>query len=347
MKQVEKISLSSVPFSIEKDAYDRLCAYLADINAHYKDSEGGDEVVDGIEERMAELFKEKTLDDGVINIGLVEEVIGRLGSPADIDSGSPEETEGQQRKKPRGSASRRLYRDRDNKVLFGVCSGLGAYFDIDRVYIRLLFFILFAMGFFTEGIFFVVVIALYLALAISMPAAVTVEDKCRMYGSGVDISGIEERIRYRSAAGTGKAVRDSGVRSRHSSSVAASVITKVFGCIVLITGISGLIFGSLTALWVRMFNDYVAFETDFEFMQLYNAYVLPFTHSVLFMILLYLIVLIPFIWMIYCGIKLIFSFKSPKWHPGIVMLFAWLILVIVALVVVSFRFYDLWYIYSM
>ena len=42
-----------------------------------------------------------------------------------------------------------------------------------------------------------------------------------------------------------------------------------------------------------------------------------------------------------------FSFKSPKWHPGIVMLFAWLILVIVALVVVSFRFYDLWYIYSM
>ena len=189
MKQVEKISLASVPFSIEKDAYDKLCTYLSDINAHYKDSQGGDEVVDGIEERMAELFKEKTAADGVVTMELVDEVICRLGRPADIDCDPSEE------KSRRNRISKRLYRDKDNSMIFGVCSGLGAYFNIDKAIVRLIFFILFFIGFFTDGIFFGIVLFSYIALAVCMPAAVTVEDRCRMYGNGTDISGIEEQIR--------------------------------------------------------------------------------------------------------------------------------------------------------
>lgn len=334
MKQVEKISLASVPFSIEKEACDKLYAYLSGINAHYKEMDGGNEIIEGIEERMAELFREKTSDEGVVGMELVEEVIKRMGKPSDMDSEIPEDGK-------RPSVSKRLYRDIDSKVLFGVCSGLAAYLNIDKVYLRLIFLALLFLGFFTDGVFFGVAVFLYLAFAISMPAAVTVEDRCRMYGDSVDIAGIEEKVKYRSDSGR------HSVRSKKGTSVVASVIVKLLGVLVLLTGISGLVAGSLTALWTNMLNDYVSHWADLEFMELYSVYVLPMLGNIWFMILMYLVVLIPFIWMIYCGLKLIFGFKSPKWHPGLVMVFAWLALVITMLVVVSCNVYEFWYFYNL
>lgn len=40
--------------------------------------------------------------------------------------------------KERNTQPKRLYRSRTNKVFAGVCGGLGEYFDIDPVVIRLL-----------------------------------------------------------------------------------------------------------------------------------------------------------------------------------------------------------------
>lgn len=40
----------------------------------------------------------------------------------------------------------KLYRSRDNRVLLGVCGGLGEYFDIDPVIVRLLLVIFTLMG---------------------------------------------------------------------------------------------------------------------------------------------------------------------------------------------------------
>jgi len=42
---------------------------------------------------------------------------------------------------------RRVYRSRKNKLLGGVCSGIAEYFEIDPVLVRLLFVLLFFMGF--------------------------------------------------------------------------------------------------------------------------------------------------------------------------------------------------------
>ena len=44
------------------------------------------------------------------------------------------------------SNNKRLERDLSNKVLGGVCSGLGNYFGIDPIFWRILFFILFFAG---------------------------------------------------------------------------------------------------------------------------------------------------------------------------------------------------------
>ncbi|AFD07840.1 PspC domain-containing protein [Solitalea canadensis] len=38
---------------------------------------------------------------------------------------------------------KRLYRNTDNKVISGVCSGLGEYFNLDPTIVRIIFLILF------------------------------------------------------------------------------------------------------------------------------------------------------------------------------------------------------------
>jgi phage shock protein C len=46
---------------------------------------------------------------------------------------------------PRKTSYKRIYRSDTEKVIFGVCGGLGDYFNLDPVIFRI-FFILFAFG---------------------------------------------------------------------------------------------------------------------------------------------------------------------------------------------------------
>lgn len=60
------------------------------------------------------------------------------------------------------SAPRRLHRSSSNKMLLGVCGGLGEHFDIDPTILRLLF----VLGLFLGG----TSIVLYIVLAVIMPS---------------------------------------------------------------------------------------------------------------------------------------------------------------------------------
>lgn len=43
--------------------------------------------------------------------------------------------------------AKKLYRSDDNKILLGICGGIGEYFDIDPVIVRILLVILIFLGF--------------------------------------------------------------------------------------------------------------------------------------------------------------------------------------------------------
>jgi phage shock protein PspC (stress-responsive transcriptional regulator) len=77
---------------------------------------------------------------------------------------------------------RRLYRDNDDKVIAGVCSGIGHRLGIDAVWMRLLFIIIFFFA--GSGIL------VYIILAIVMPKAITPTQKLEMRGDPVNISSI-------------------------------------------------------------------------------------------------------------------------------------------------------------
>lgn len=185
MKKTITVSIGSIVFHIEEDAYDRLSRYLDAIKAHFRGFEGKDELISDIEARIAEILLGK-LNPGkeVITIEDIDEVITILGQPADFDTG--DETQGTTADPAASYRQKRLYRDPERKTIGGVCSGLGAYFGIDPVWMKIIFLVLiFASGF---------SILVYLILWIAVPEARTTAEKLEMRGEPVNLSNLEKSI---------------------------------------------------------------------------------------------------------------------------------------------------------
>ena len=82
---------------------------------------------------------------------------------------------------------RRMYRDPDARIIGGVCSGFGAYWNVDPTLIRIIFIVL--------AIFGLAGVLIYLILWIVLPEATTVAQKLEMRGESVNISNISDFIR--------------------------------------------------------------------------------------------------------------------------------------------------------
>lgn len=190
MKKVVTISIAGRSFYIDEDAYQRLEQYLRELEDWSRGKEGGREMFTDIEGRIRELFEEKiNPSTGVITPGLVDEIVSIMGQPEDF---AGETTEDSGRTKTEETTNipprRRLYRDLDDRVLGGVCSGIAAYFNIDRVVVRVLFALL-------PFLSFGAIIPIYVILWIAIPPAVTSAQRLEMHGHDVNISNIEKNIR--------------------------------------------------------------------------------------------------------------------------------------------------------
>jgi len=187
MKQTISINLGGIVFNIDDDAYSKLKGYLDQIEIYFANDKEGTEILSDIENRIAELFQERSKGTGrVIDIKDVNEVIRILGDPEEI--GGPENSHEQSRQtKYSSSRYRRIYRDPDNRVLGGICSGMGAYWQIDPLVIRILFLI----AFFGFGIGLII----YLILWIVIPEARTAAQKLEMKGEPVNISNLGKTVK--------------------------------------------------------------------------------------------------------------------------------------------------------
>ncbi len=202
MKKVVNASIGGKGFALDDDAYARLSAYFDHFKARLnQDSQSArNEVMSDLEGRIAELF-----DQGiggatyrVVDLDLVNRVVGQLGmpdgsaepmdwgqgassasGPSTASTGSA--TSGTGTAGPdlsyngeKGEAKKRLYRDSDNKAIGGVCSGLGAFLNIDITVVRII--ILLALLLWGSGL------VVYLVLWIVVPLAKTPAQKCEMRG---------------------------------------------------------------------------------------------------------------------------------------------------------------------
>jgi phage shock protein PspC (stress-responsive transcriptional regulator) len=184
MKITVSINLGGYSFNIDEDAYAELKMYLRNLELHFAGEESASEILSDIETRMAELFRTKiTSYKQVINIEDVHQVISVLGTPEDIsDSDGPTS-----REKFSSPGYHRMYRDPDNRIIGGVCSGMGAYWNIDPLIIRIIFIALILAG----GIG----VMIYLILYVVLPEAKTTAQKIEMKGDPVNIHNIKEAVK--------------------------------------------------------------------------------------------------------------------------------------------------------
>lgn len=176
------VGIGSCSFVIDEDAYQKLDAYLTRFRSGMDASEAA-EVMEDVEQRIAELFLEYAGSaNRVITLEFVDKVIEQLGYPennATQDNASGAGSRNSQRgytayngvgERPK----RRLYRNREDTVIGGVCSGLAAYCDMDVVLFRVLAVVAFLCG--SVGFW------VYIILWIAVPAARTATEKCEMRG---------------------------------------------------------------------------------------------------------------------------------------------------------------------
>jgi phage shock protein PspC (stress-responsive transcriptional regulator) len=193
MNKTLTINLAGLVFNIEENAYQILKEYLVAIKNQFKSEEGCDEIVADIESRLAELLKAKTHAGKQVLVDEdIHEAINVMGKPSDFEDNASEEKQTgssarEQKNNYYKSKTRRVFRDGDNKVLGGVCSGIASYFDTDPLWIRLALVVLF-FGF---GSGFL----LYIILWIIIPEAKTTAEKLEMRGDPIDINTISQTVK--------------------------------------------------------------------------------------------------------------------------------------------------------
>ena len=95
MKKNITINLLGRLYAIDEDAYELLKRYTDSLRSYFSRREGGEEIADDIEARIAELFDElKASGVQAITIEHVQDIIHRVGSPEEMES--PLSSEGEE-----------------------------------------------------------------------------------------------------------------------------------------------------------------------------------------------------------------------------------------------------------
>jgi len=338
MNKTVNINLAGIFFHIDENAYAKLQRYLEAIKRSFTDSQGRSEILLDIEARIAELFNERIKNEKqVITIKEVEEVITIMGQPEDYivdeeifdDEPQPRQTT---------QSTRKLYRDTENAYIGGVSSGLGHYFDIEPLWIRLAWVCLFIFG----GAGFLI----YILLWILMPAATTTAEKLSMSGKPVNITNIEQKVKegFSSVKDSIDEVADK-VKQKDFSKVGDKVqstsrsffdalgniimfffkiLAKFIGIILMIVGASTLI-----ALIIALFSAGVADIIHIPGVDFVNAANTSNVPIWLVSLLTLLAVGIPFFFIFLLGLKiLVNNLKSIGSVAKFTLLGLWLISII-------------------
>lgn len=303
MKRTLDVNIGGFVFHIDEDAYEKLNIYIESLKKHYKNSEEGEEIINDIESRIAELLHEKKSNiNEVITSDDINSIISTLGSPEDIfEEEEPPITY---------KAAKKLYRDPDNRILGGVSAGLAAYFGLPIILIRILF-IIFAFASFG------IAILIYMILWIVTPKAITAKQKLEMKGDPINVSNIEKSIKQEYSevkenikSQSPKIKKDINTfwgKVRSFFLGIGRVILILLGCILIVTGSLAL----LSIIGTLFLTNWVILP--FGDLHLYNIVpelILNTPNTILFYISIFLILGIPFIMLVFAGLKLIFRFKS-------------------------------------
>ena len=319
MKEVKKCSISGVAFTMDTDAYEALEAYLDSLKKSYREAPDGAEIVADIEARIAELILSAQDNTRVVEKPLILNIIQQMGSAEDISDQSADHD--LHCDTPR--IPRRLYRDTENAKLGGVCAGIGKYFDIDPVWVRLGLFLPLLLTCFgwlpflpwfspMFGNLFGIFLICYFIMWFAVPAPRTARQKLEMNGEKITAQSIGDVT-------AASACADPDARAKPIIAEAVSVFGKVVLILLKIFAgflVFGLIMGAC-ALIIGLFALIVGGES------LFAPEILGSTVSIWVASLGILAGLIPLILLIYVLMCLIAS-RKPGGKTVLAIFLLWL-----------------------
>lgn len=336
MNKTVNINLGGMFFHIDEDAYQKLTRYFDAIKRSLSKSSGQEEIIKDIEMRVSELLTEKQkTEKHVVTLREVDEVITVMGQPEDyiIEEDSTNNS-GNYNNYTAPSGTRKLYRDKDNGMVGGVLAGLGHYFGIDKVWLRIFLLILvLAWG---TGVL------AYIILWIVMPEAITTSEKLEMTGEPVTISNIEKKVReeFENVSGKfknadydkyGNQIKTGAEKLGNSFSDFIMTLFKVFakflGVILIMGGLTVLVL-----LFIGVFTLGTSVSMDFPWQSFVEAGNFTDYPVWSFGLLMFLAVGIPFFFMSLLGFKLLApNMKSVGNIVKYTLLALWLIALSIAI----------------
>ncbi|HBE43288.1 MAG TPA: hypothetical protein DDW27_19230 [Bacteroidales bacterium] len=327
MDKTIKINLGGTLFNIDEEAYKILRGYLQAISLRLRNVPGGNETLDDIESRIAEIFLSQKPTAGVISRLNVEDMIYIIGKPEDFTQ--PED------EKPgpvfSSTYGKQMIRNPDDRIIGGVCGGIGRYLNSDPVWFRLLF-ILFALMF-GIGIF------VYLALWIALPSAEAGSQKKDMYQkyNFHGVSSGKERKAYSTSSDVGNAFNE----IFRAVGKVLWIIVRVF---LILLGVSLVMTGFLAIvsfIMVFIFKFPGAFSTDAVGMNI--SYLPDFLNYVVtpslvpwIKALITVAVILPLLVIIYLGVRMIFWFRA---RDGVFLLVG-LVIWVLSIAVLSIMLFN-------
>jgi len=338
MKKTTQIHMGGRHFFIDEDAFQKLNHYLESLKLHFApDGDTGNEIVDDIEQRIAELLENKIIyGKQAVTLADVNETITVLGNVEDfIYTGTHGESHSPQDFNDRRD-HRRFFRDPDNYYIGGVASGLGQYFNIDPLWIRLAFVILTLFNLVFIGLYLKGTgLLIYVILWIVVPKARTTAEKLQMRGKPVNLSTIKDSVneeyeKVQTAIGPERS------RSALEDLMRAFglVMVAIFKFLIAAVGIIFMVVGSVFLAGLIMLV--LGFTNVFGHFQFLDGIDFPgiasfFTntsHYYIAVISLVILVLVPIAALIYGGIKILFDIKGR--HPVLraFLLVSWILALI-------------------
>ncbi len=325
------VNLSGQVFQIDENAYEQLQQYLASVRKRFEKEEGGDEIVADIESRIAEMLAEKISQrKQSVTLADIDAVIQIMGKPEQFEEDYAEEEAAQNASATKSEKlKKRMFRNPDDKVLGGVCSGLSNYFGIDDpLWLRIIMVVFLFLSFGTA-------FWIYIILWVIIPEAKSASDKLQMKGEPVNIDNIEKTFKddlkdFQQKIENINNDKSNNVRNAIQKILAAMVallklfakaISKIAALLFIITGIAFalfLVFGLVLPVGILGVSFPVLFGLVFE------------NNSLMLLagIGLFLVVAIPAFSLIYSGIRILLGSKTRNRTLSISLTGLWVVGVI-------------------
>jgi len=340
MNKTINVNIGGRIFSVEEEAFDKLEKYLRAIRQSFEGHQSADEIIADIELRVSELFDERINDSKqVIVKDDVEAVIAIMGKPEDyLDQDEEQEDREFKRKKTAKFYEKRVFRDPDRKIIFGVCAGLSAYLGWDPIFLRAIF-IVSTLAWGTGPL-------IYIVLALIIPKAKTTAEKLQMRGEPVTVDNISKKVNE-SFTGMKDEIKDFSAKHDINSErvhqtgrqlgdmisqiieavgrilkVVLKIISKIIGVAFLIAGAFGLM-GIVTGL--VGIDSFAEATRDREFQEFISTIYTDSSKKWHFMFGSLLTAGIPLTAMLLIGIRLLFTKIKNTGIIALALVFLWIV----------------------